>query len=207
MLGPNNVIAKKSSCTYCYQVRCTTLIVRVGGMPWPQTCTTHYYEMLGLPNKVLTMKELVVCYVVRIYEDYGFLDMRKVYGSGRLLWSGLLSSTSTTKAPQKHNILVHHFCFPQYIQFIQGRLTTTQSKTVKKQVQQLYIQNNADDQLISCTTHAMIVAHLASDIKVLGTIFNAFSNDVVQAKNRTYHLPNAKQMCYNLCYSSGFSVN
>ncbi len=37
---------KKSS--YCYYVRCATLIVRVGEMPWPKTGVTHYQAKLGL---------------------------------------------------------------------------------------------------------------------------------------------------------------
>ena len=57
MLGPNCVIAKDAkSCTYCCYVRCATLIVWVGGMPWPQTDA-----QLGLPDKGRAIKGLVVC--------------------------------------------------------------------------------------------------------------------------------------------------
>ncbi len=38
MLGPNQVKAiDVNSCTYCCYVRCATLTVLVGGIPWPQT--------------------------------------------------------------------------------------------------------------------------------------------------------------------------
>ncbi len=33
----------------------------MGGMPWPQTGATHYHAQLGLPDKGLAIKELVVC--------------------------------------------------------------------------------------------------------------------------------------------------
>ncbi len=49
------------SCTYCWYFRCTTLIVRVRGMPWPQTgalpCIVRISKLI---------KGLVVCYVVRL---------------------------------------------------------------------------------------------------------------------------------------------
>ena len=62
MLSPNNVIAKDvKSCTYCCYVRCTTLIVRVGGIPWLQTGVTHCHAQLGLPDKGCAIKGLVVC--------------------------------------------------------------------------------------------------------------------------------------------------
>ena len=65
MLNPIRVIAKGiKSCTYCFYVRCATLIVRVRGMPWHQTRATHYHADLGLPDKSRAIKGLVVCYVV-----------------------------------------------------------------------------------------------------------------------------------------------
>ncbi len=60
MLGPNRVITKDfKSCTYCYNVICRTLIVRVKGMPWPQTSATPYYA-----HKGRAIKGLVVCYII-----------------------------------------------------------------------------------------------------------------------------------------------
>ena len=50
------------NCTYCCYVRCLTLIVLVGGMPWPQTGATLYHAQLGLPDKGRAIKGLVVCY-------------------------------------------------------------------------------------------------------------------------------------------------
>ena len=38
-------------------------MLRVGGMPWLQTCAVHYHVQLGLPDKGCAMKGLVVCYV------------------------------------------------------------------------------------------------------------------------------------------------
>ena len=62
MLGPSRVIAKDvKSCTYCCYVRCATLIVWVGGMPWPQTGATQYHTQLGLPDKGCAIKERAVC--------------------------------------------------------------------------------------------------------------------------------------------------
>ncbi len=61
----NQVIARDvRSCTYCCYVRCATLIVRVGGMPWPKTGATIYQAQLGLPDNGRAIKGLVVCYVV-----------------------------------------------------------------------------------------------------------------------------------------------
>ncbi len=62
IIGPNRVIAKDvKSCTfYCY-VRCATLKVGVGGMPWPNTGATHYHAQLGIPKKGHAIKGLVVC--------------------------------------------------------------------------------------------------------------------------------------------------
>ncbi len=62
MLGPNRVIAKDvKSCTYCCYVRYATLIVWVGGMPWPQTGAIQYHVQLGLPDKRRAIRGLVVC--------------------------------------------------------------------------------------------------------------------------------------------------
>ncbi len=59
MLGPNCSKAKDvKSCTYCYQKE------RLEGMPWLQTCATHYHAQLGLPDKGRSINDLVVCYVV-----------------------------------------------------------------------------------------------------------------------------------------------
>ncbi len=33
-----------------------------GGVPWPQSGTTSYHVQLGLPDKGLAIKGLVVCY-------------------------------------------------------------------------------------------------------------------------------------------------
>ena len=41
-----------------------TLIMRVGGMSWLKTDATHYHAKLGLPDKGLAIKELVVCWVL-----------------------------------------------------------------------------------------------------------------------------------------------
>ena len=65
VLCQNRVIANDvKSCTYCCYVRCATLIVRVGGMPWPQTGATHNHAQLGLPDKGRAIKGLVVRYEV-----------------------------------------------------------------------------------------------------------------------------------------------
>ena len=32
-----------------------------GGMPWPQTGSTHYHAQLGLPDKGRAIKGLVIC--------------------------------------------------------------------------------------------------------------------------------------------------
>ncbi len=51
--GDGLVIAKDvKSCTYCCcYVRCATLIVGVGEMPWTKTGTTHYHAKLRLSDK------------------------------------------------------------------------------------------------------------------------------------------------------------
>ena len=62
MPGPNHAIAQDvKSCTYCCYVRCATLIVLVGGMPWPKTGATQYHAQLSLPDKGRAIKGFVVC--------------------------------------------------------------------------------------------------------------------------------------------------
>ena len=69
MPGPNCVMAKDvKSCTYCCYVRCATLIVWVGGMPWPKTGATQYHAQLGLPEKVVqTMVGCLQWFVSRAF--------------------------------------------------------------------------------------------------------------------------------------------
>ncbi len=44
VLGPIRIIAKDvKSCTFCWYVRCVTVIVRVGGVHWPQTGAFLYH--------------------------------------------------------------------------------------------------------------------------------------------------------------------
>ncbi len=65
MLGPNCFITKDLNYfTSCCYVRCLTSIVWAGGLPWPQTGTSHNHAYLGLPIKVSAVQGLVVCYVV-----------------------------------------------------------------------------------------------------------------------------------------------
>ena len=45
---------------------------RVGGMPWPQTCATHYHAHLGSPDKDRAIKRLIVCNV--LYQGYEAKD-------------------------------------------------------------------------------------------------------------------------------------
>ncbi len=84
MLGPNRVIAKDvKSCTYCRYVKCTTLIVRVWGMPWTQTGATNYHEQLGLPNKSRPIKGFgcLLFSMAKIYDLLNqSLDKHKVRG-------------------------------------------------------------------------------------------------------------------------------
>ncbi len=57
-----HVIAKDvKSCTYFCHVRFATLIVKMGGMPWPQTGGTQYHAQLRLPDKGHAIKVLVIC--------------------------------------------------------------------------------------------------------------------------------------------------
>ncbi len=57
MIGPQDV----KSCTFCYYVRCGTLMVRVGGgMYLPKTGTTHNHAQLDHPDKSCALKGLVV---------------------------------------------------------------------------------------------------------------------------------------------------
>ncbi len=63
ILSPNRIITKEvNSCTYCCYVRCATIIVRVGGVPWSKIVATHYNKQLGLPTKGRVIKWLVVGY-------------------------------------------------------------------------------------------------------------------------------------------------
>ena len=39
-------------------------LVKIGGMPWPATCETHYYAQLGLPEKSCAIKGFFVCFIV-----------------------------------------------------------------------------------------------------------------------------------------------
>ncbi len=48
--------------TYCYHVRCATLIVWLGGMLWPRNRWNHYHAQLGHPFRVRAIKGLFVCY-------------------------------------------------------------------------------------------------------------------------------------------------
>ncbi len=87
----------KSCTNFCY-VRCATLILSVGDIPWPQLGATHYHAQLGLQDKGRVIKKWAVCYVVsmvRIYEEDWSNDICKVRGFGPLLWTGWLSSSST----------------------------------------------------------------------------------------------------------------
>ena len=58
--GANDV--KNGSCGY--SIRSSTLIGRVGGMPWLKTGATHYHAQLGLIDKGRAIKELVVYWVL-----------------------------------------------------------------------------------------------------------------------------------------------
>ncbi len=44
---------KVKICTYCCYVSCALLIIKVEGMPWHKTDTTHYHSQLGLPINVI----------------------------------------------------------------------------------------------------------------------------------------------------------
>ena len=60
-IGPNCVIARDvKSCTFCYYVRCVTLMVRVGGMHLCKTGTTHNHAQLWLTDKSRAIKGLVI---------------------------------------------------------------------------------------------------------------------------------------------------
>ncbi len=50
------------SCTYFCNFRCATLIVWLGGMPWPKTGATQYHAQLGLPHEGHAIKGLIVFY-------------------------------------------------------------------------------------------------------------------------------------------------
>ena len=47
----------------CY-VRCATLLIRVGILPWPTICANNYYAQFGLPDKNRAIIELVVCWAL-----------------------------------------------------------------------------------------------------------------------------------------------
>ncbi len=52
ILGSHRAMAKYvRSYTFLSYVRCATLIVCVGGMPWLQTGATQFHAQLGLPDK------------------------------------------------------------------------------------------------------------------------------------------------------------
>ncbi len=91
-------IAEDVKCyTYCCYIRCATLIVRVGGMPWPQTGATHLHVQQGLSEKGRAIKGIgcLLCSMARICDLWnGSLDQRKMFGSGPLLWSRWLTSSS-----------------------------------------------------------------------------------------------------------------
>ncbi len=59
MLDPNHIKAKDIRiCTYYCYVKKVTLIVWLGGMPWPQTGATQYHAQLRLPDKDRAIKGL-----------------------------------------------------------------------------------------------------------------------------------------------------
>ncbi len=60
---PNYLVIAKyvKGGTYCCYVKCATLIVWVGGTPWPKQGTNQYHAQLGLPDKVCAIKGLVFC--------------------------------------------------------------------------------------------------------------------------------------------------
>ncbi len=68
------------SCTYCFYVRCATLILWVGEMPWHQTVTTHYHAQLGLLGKGFTIKGLVVSCVVWLGSMIHWMGLWKLGG-------------------------------------------------------------------------------------------------------------------------------
>ena len=81
MIGPNRDIAKHvKSCTYCCYVRCATLVVRVGEMPWTKTGATINHAELGFQTKVFQSKGWlsVMWYGYDLWD--GSLDQRKVRG-------------------------------------------------------------------------------------------------------------------------------
>ena len=45
-------------------VRCATLIVKVLGMYWRKTGTSHYHEQQELQGKGVAIKELDVCWLI-----------------------------------------------------------------------------------------------------------------------------------------------
>ena len=58
VIGMNHVITKDvEKGSYCCYVRCTTQIVRVGGMPWSKKCTAHQQAQLGLLRQWLIVSQ------------------------------------------------------------------------------------------------------------------------------------------------------
>ncbi len=93
MLGSNRVIAKNvKSCTYSYNVRCTTIIVRVWGMPWPRAGPNHAW--LGLLDEDRAFNGLVVCFVVWLRS--------MIYGMGLCLVPCCVQDSYRAQVP--HNI-------------------------------------------------------------------------------------------------------
>ena len=61
------VITKEvKNSSYCFYVRCATLKVWVGWIPWLKTDATHYHAQLELPDKSCAIKELVAYWVLPI---------------------------------------------------------------------------------------------------------------------------------------------
>ena len=59
IVGPDRLIATDVKIsTYCWFVRCTTLIAWKCRMPWPKIGTTHNNAKLGLPDKWRAIKGL-----------------------------------------------------------------------------------------------------------------------------------------------------
>ena len=69
----------------------SSLIVRVGGMPWPLTDATHYHAQLALRDKGLAIKELVVCWV--LLKQIPCVRTRKKRYLASLSYFGLLELT------------------------------------------------------------------------------------------------------------------
>ncbi len=108
MLDTNRIIAKDiKRYSYCY-VRCPTLIVRVGGMPWSLTGAFHYHAQLGLPDKSRTIQRFVVCYVVWRGSMGWVFGKAQGAWSGPMLLSGWLLSTATPHRSIQIHIIYHN---------------------------------------------------------------------------------------------------